>query len=268
MKRGLAALERKAAKQAKNSQRKPAPASGQRDRSETAGRSGSGTLSSKQGHTLPKALALQLQLPTHGSGTPASLDKLLRQLLRTNSAHSSQLENAARDKLLDKTVSLLPSRRNKPNAANPSSKHSGRGRSTFTCKVIQELKHDILEDPAKAEKISHILGDAWQTYAAQVVRQSSGAPGKLITDLSLIGAPVSVTACRDPRLTGVEGTCVWDNSCNVHVLVCNHPGGSARLAVLSKRATAFSVQIPEALAARVGQACVHHIGDLCAHAAI
>lgn len=130
---------------------------------------------------------------------------------------------------------------------------------------IHKLRHEIDANPSKADAIRRTLADAWQAYAAQVTQQPDRAAVELSSNFSLVGAPVLVTAARDPRQVGLKGVCLWHNACHVHVLASNHPCGVARLTTLSKQSTAFSVEAPPALAARLGHHSVHHIGRLCSH---
>lgn len=87
-----------------------------------------------------------------------------------------------------------------------------------------------------------------------------------MASLSLVGAPVSVTASRDPRLVGTQGVCLWDSSCHVHVLVSNSTSGTSGLTTLPRRTAALSFELPDVLAARIGQKYMCQVGDLCAQA--
>lgn len=134
---------------------------------------------------------------------------------------------------------------------------------------IQQLKKEIIDDPSKASSIQEVLSDAWQSYASSLAQQVGAGTGvDLLPKISLVGAPVVVTAACDPRAVGAQGTCLWDSSCNIHVLLSNHPAGIHKCASFAKQAVVFSVALPAVLASRLGRASVEHVGAYCTRAAI
>lgn len=134
---------------------------------------------------------------------------------------------------------------------------------------IQQLKQEIIDDPSRASSIQQILSDAWQSYASNLAQEvSAGTDTGLPPNISLVGAPVKVSAACDPRAVGAQGTCLWDSSCHLHVLLSNHPAGVLKCTSFPKHAVVVSVAFPAVLASRLGRASVEHVGADCASAAV
>lgn len=129
---------------------------------------------------------------------------------------------------------------------------------------VQDLKNTIVKDPSKASSINEILTAAWQAYVSNIAQKlCAGNAVDLLRNISLIGAPITVSASRDPQAVGMQGTCLWDSSRNVHVLVMNHPSGVAKCKTLCKQSTVFSIGLPDKIASQVGERSVQHVGVLC-----
>jgi RNase P/RNase MRP subunit p29 len=120
------------------------------------------------------------------------------------------------------------------------------------------VKDVVDSNPTKAMQIQSTLRGSWKTYMEKLCSLPATQFLEAVPQSSLVGAPVTVQACRTPHLVGVSGTVVWDTETFVHLLAGRERPTVHSVPVAS---SVFVLDLPEGVAAKYGHPQLVHTGE-------